>query len=112
MCLGYNGGILTLGGIDNTYSNGPIQYTPIIRESYYVVNMLDLLVDNTSIGIPSVNYNQTIVDSGTTLLVFPTSVYNSLVKYFLGSVCPSLPDYLKPICVPDSDGNTIFTPGM
>lgn len=62
MCLGYYGGILVFGvliflnyfneikGIDNAYSAGPVVYTPITSETYYVVEMNDLLVDGTSIG--------------------------------------------------------------
>lgn len=37
-------------GIDNSYSAGPVAYTPITSETYYVVEMNDLLVGGTSIG--------------------------------------------------------------
>lgn len=63
------------------------QWTPLLQETYYVVNMTDMLVDGGSIGVPSHIYNdgETIVDSGTTDLSIPHSAYGSC----LGVLCSS-----------------------
>lgn len=59
------GGMMSLGGIPQLNS---IQYTPIIQQSYYVVNVTDTLVNGVSVGVPASTYAtwQSIVDSGTT----------------------------------------------
>jgi hypothetical protein len=49
MCLGPDGGMLTLGGINDSYSAGPMTFTPIITETYYVVNMQGLSVNGASV---------------------------------------------------------------
>jgi len=48
-CCSWNGqtagtGQITLGGIDESLYTGEIQYTPITRELYYCVQMLDIVV--------------------------------------------------------------------
>ena len=55
-----------LGGVPSTPSQW--LYTPIIQQSFYVVNMQDFLVNGVSIGVNATIYNsgQCIVDSGTT----------------------------------------------
>eukprot|EP01114_Cavostelium_apophysatum_P013049 TRINITY_DN3078_c0_g1_i1.p1 TRINITY_DN3078_c0_g1~~TRINITY_DN3078_c0_g1_i1.p1 ORF type:complete len:586 (+),score=131.58 TRINITY_DN3078_c0_g1_i1:50-1759(+) len=112
MCLGPDGGMLTLGGADDNYSAGEMVYTPITSETYYVVEMNDVLVGGQSIGLPPSYYNddQTIVDSGTTLLLLGETAFNAMVSTFQTTVCQE--HALDGVCNPDSDGNTIFTPGM
>lgn len=67
MCLAEEGGKMVLGG-DGTEGGDVVMWTPIIDESYYVVNMTDMLVNGQSIGIHSSIYNTggAIVDSGMT----------------------------------------------
>lgn len=81
MCLGESGGRLVLGGVGEEYAGGAFIYTPIIAETYYVVNMSDLTVGGKSIGLPPAVYNDgdAIVDSGSTDMVLPNKAYTKLV---------------------------------
>lgn len=74
-----NSGKLWLGGYDSSYITGPIQYTPIINQAWYVVGINSMTIGSTTIGTGSA-FGQTIVDSGTTQLTLPSGVYNSLVS--------------------------------
>ena len=79
ICMNKNkGGMLYLGSsnalkkistVDSNdeYSN-IIQWTPLIKETYYVVKLIDVRINNVSIGVdPSVyNRGDAIVDSGST----------------------------------------------
>jgi hypothetical protein len=82
MCLTSDGGKLVLGGDGAMYSTSAPQYTPIIQETYYVVNMSDLAVGGVSLGLPPSVYNRgdTIVDSGSTDLILPSTAFEALVK--------------------------------
>lgn len=51
-----------------------------------------------SIDAPTGSYNQTIVDSGTTLLLFEQRAFQSLINYFQASVCPKLPAEIR-VCM-------------
>jgi len=113
MCLGLTGGMMVLGGIDSNYSKGPMTYTPIIKETYYVVQMVDLFVENTSIGasLSELNGNHSIVDSGTTLMIINYPAFNKLVST-LQVYCQQFPAYLRSLCYPDQNGNSIFSGGL
>jgi len=86
MCLGTNGGIFVLGGDNSQYYTGAYTYTPIINETYYVVQMNDFKVGGKSLGLPASDYGQTIVDSGTTLLIIPQRAFN-LIKSIILNMC-------------------------
>lgn len=75
MCLTPNGGAITVGGVGNYHSlfslfihlrsiftkplpAGSLVYTPIIEESYYVVNLTDTSVYGSSIGVDPTIYNR------------------------------------------------------
>jgi len=104
MCLGLNGGIFVLGGDNSQYYTGGYTYTPIINETYYVVQMNDFKVGGKSLGIPASDYGQTIVDSGTTLLIVPERAYN-LIKSIILNLCSKVK--LAGVCgIPQNE--TIF----
>ncbi|XP_033758974.1 beta-secretase 1-like [Pecten maximus] len=75
------GGSLILGGVDASLYNGKMMYTPIHKEWYYEVIILDIMVDGASLQMDCKEYNfgKTIVDSGTTNLRLPIKVFNTLV---------------------------------
>jgi hypothetical protein len=50
MCLGFDGGVLQLGGMDSKFNTEEPKYTPLLEELYYVVNMTDLEVGEYSLG--------------------------------------------------------------
>ena len=91
MCVGMEGGAMTLGGI-GPYYTGSFQYTPIIAETYYVVYMSDLRVEGSSVGLSSSIYNSgstgTVVDSGTTDMIIPSTAFSAL-KVAMQNLCSS-----------------------
>jgi cathepsin D len=97
MCMGPNGGALSLGGTDDSLYTGSIQYTPIADESWYVVKLLDVFADGISITNPEwgayLNKLETIIDSGTTFFLAPPSFYNALAALLQNVTCsdPSFP---------------------
>jgi len=101
MCLSENGGVMTLGGVGNHHT-GEISYTPITQHTWYVVELLDISVFGTSIGVDASIYNKgdTIVDSGTTLLYLPYVAYTALASAFMDS-CPG--SHLQGVC--EGEGN-------
>lgn len=91
LCMHSEGGTVVLGGAGAEYNNGAVQYAPLVSESYYVVEMMDLQVcasDGSggyttpcaSLGLAASVYNegQAIVDSGTTGIVLPDLAYSGL----------------------------------
>jgi hypothetical protein len=84
MCLRPQGGVLQLG---TNYTQHPLfKWTPIVDEEWYGIEIEDIAVGGTSVGLSwaDLNRNGVIVDSGTALLVVPTTVYKSIEKIFLG----------------------------
>ncbi len=71
------GGRFWLGGYDSSFFNGSLSYTPIVQKVWYIVRMNDLQFNGHSVGVTS--FGSVIVDSGTTALVLPPSVYTALI---------------------------------
>jgi len=89
MCLIDGAGTLTMGVDYSTNAN--FSWTPIIRQEWYNVNVTGMKVGGTALALNSAAFNNpvSIVDSGTTLLLVPTTVYNS-IKSALQARCPGL----------------------
>ena len=108
-CLSNNGGKLILGGVVENYYSGSIIWTPIIQQSWYVVNVTDMRVANKSLGVSYKVYNRddAIVDSGTAQFIIPQAAYQA-IKTMLLQNCSN--NYLHGVCdVPNSE--TIFDNG-
>ncbi|KAF8562909.1 hypothetical protein P879_08374 [Paragonimus westermani] len=78
-------GVFVAGGTKLEISNHeeePILYTPIRKAWYYEIVLTDLLIDNESVvnDCKELNFDKTIVDSGTTNIYFPPRVHALLVK--------------------------------
>jgi len=83
LCLNGNIGEMSMG-ID--YSNDPnFNWTPIIEEAWYVIQLNSISVGNINLPLPSESV--AIVDSGTTLMLLPDVTYNSFSSYLTNS-CP------------------------
>lgn len=81
LCM--TGGQIWFGGYDSAYTTGAVQYTPISPPSgysglYYWVTINDIQVGGTTIGQPASAYGTPIVDTGTSVALLPTSVFNAL----------------------------------
>ncbi|XP_072022572.1 beta-secretase 1-like [Amphiura filiformis] len=73
-------GTMTVGGVDDTLYNGTMWYTPLTKERFYEVVVVDMEVNNESLAMDCKEYNfdKTIVDSGTTNLRLPEAVFSKL----------------------------------
>jgi len=95
-----NGGIVTFGGIDNSYAIGTTyQYSPLVPNTgYYTIANPVITIGGNSVTVAS--SLTTIVDSGTTNIVLPQSVYNSFMTTMQNVGC----------AIPNMCGDTsIFT---
>ncbi|KAF5403346.1 Eukaryotic aspartyl protease, partial [Paragonimus heterotremus] len=84
-------GVFVAGGTkldDSNHEQGPVLYTPIRKAWYYEIVLTDLLIENESIinDCKELNFDKTIVDSGTTNIYFPPRAHallvNRIVTYF------------------------------
>eukprot|EP01091_Cochliopodium_minus_P017880 TRINITY_DN7121_c0_g2_i1.p1 TRINITY_DN7121_c0_g2~~TRINITY_DN7121_c0_g2_i1.p1 ORF type:complete len:569 (+),score=148.73 TRINITY_DN7121_c0_g2_i1:3-1709(+) len=89
MCFNVNGGIMTLGDAGDQYSDGVVQYTPVVSNTYYCVHFEDYLVDGVSMGVsPQIlNGRNSIVDSGTTLFILSYDAFEAMKNYFQKTYC-------------------------
>ena len=83
MCLTpQNGGFIDLGALNSTrYTNGTMQYTKVVKEHWYNVEVKAMKVNGTALDVPSFVYNLVndgigaFADSGTTVvLVSPVAM--------------------------------------
>jgi len=81
LCLGESGGSLVLGGTDATLFQGSFAYTPIIKETYYVVDLQTVVIAGSSIDF-SQQLGSVILDSGTSGITMPVSLFNQVINAF------------------------------
>lgn len=74
-------GKIHVGHIYQNLVLGNIMYTPIIHEWFYEVTVVDIKVDETSVPFDcqEFNKNRSFIDSGTTNLNLPASVYSWVI---------------------------------
>ncbi|KAL4093249.1 hypothetical protein PRIC1_010683 [Phytophthora ramorum] len=78
-------GEFLLGGTEGPsgerYHKGDIVYTPLVQDKYYNVIVTDIGVDGESLGLDceTINSPRAIIDSGTSNLAFPSSVYSAVI---------------------------------
>ena len=77
-------GTLWLGGFDASAAASPVQYTPLIpvgkTTPYYAINVDDVLMGGTSLGLQAADFESPIVDTGTSLFYLPTRVFNAILR--------------------------------
>ena len=84
------GGELHLGGIDSRKFSGDVVYANVTSQTYWQFTMQAVQVDGVSMGVCQKTGCQVIADTGTSLIVGPTSEINFLnfklgaMKNFLG----------------------------
>ncbi|KAH3744445.1 pepsin A precursor [Pelomyxa schiedti] len=86
ICLSPLGGLLVLGGSTGTYT-GQFTFTPITQEDYYHVELLSIWIADFS--IPSQSVGDAIVDSGTSLLLLASTLYDKMVQTLQLNYCSS-----------------------
>eukprot|EP00188_Purpureofilum_apyrenoidigerum_P000338 Plantae.Rhodophyta-Purpureofilum_apyrenoidigerum.ctg11420.p1 GENE.Plantae.Rhodophyta-Purpureofilum_apyrenoidigerum.ctg11420~~Plantae.Rhodophyta-Purpureofilum_apyrenoidigerum.ctg11420.p1 ORF type:complete len:443 (-),score=39.37 Plantae.Rhodophyta-Purpureofilum_apyrenoidigerum.ctg11420:38-1366(-) len=88
ICLDDEGGSLTLGGADSSVFQGDISYQRMIDSSFYSI-FLSERADAIKVGdelIPT-SLRTLIVDTGTTLLTVPRSVFEEMKRIFTTKYC-------------------------
>jgi hypothetical protein len=75
-------GTLWLGGFDPTFTTAAPQYTPLadsfISQYYYAVNLASITVAGTSVPVGSDQYPDSVVDTGTSIFILPTTAFNAI----------------------------------
>jgi len=93
LCAGVTGvtatsktGNLWIGGYDSTFTSGTMQYVSIVQEEWFNVNINSISFGGSALTFPSsLNSPQSIIDSGTTQLVFNNQEnYNVLLSSLQG----------------------------
>ncbi|XP_073472026.1 gastricsin-like [Aquarana catesbeiana] len=74
-----NGGEVAFGGVDQNYYSGQIYWTPVTSETYWQIGIQGFSVNGQATGWCSQGC-QGIVDTGTSLLTAPQSVFSSLIQ--------------------------------
>lgn len=71
----------TSGPDGESFHKGDIVYTPLVQEKYYNVLVTAIGVNGTSLDLDceTINSPRSIIDSGTSNLAFPSSVYTAVV---------------------------------
>lgn len=79
-------GQLVLGGDGADLATTPLVYTPITKESFYVVEMTGIFVGDRRLPVSAkaLNAGDAIVDSGTTLVDLPRGVFNAVADGLAG----------------------------
>jgi len=71
---------IIFGEIDSQYYQPPINWIPVVSQSYWTIDLDDVVVGNSHPGGCNgwFSYCKAIVDTGTSLIVAPTSAFNEL----------------------------------
>ena len=97
--------ILTLNGYDKQYFKGDLKWEPVVLERWWTIQATGITVGTSQKTVSQ----QTIVDSGTSLLVGPSSFFGDAAKLSVKSDCSNLSD-LPNITLPLSTGDYVLTP--
>jgi hypothetical protein len=74
------GGMLWLGGYDATHATAAPQYTPLVAglHTAYSVGLATLDIDGTRVPIASPQYSSTVIDTGSSAFLIPSSAFAPL----------------------------------
>ncbi|GJQ11430.1 hypothetical protein GpartN1_g3221.t1 [Galdieria partita] len=81
-------GVLILGGSDDRFYDGTLQYSPLINTDdpdFYEVECEEVTVSGTRIDLP--HFKTAVVDSGTTLIIVSLDSFLALKRYFQAHYC-------------------------
>jgi len=85
-----------LGGVDDRYYQNPLQYVPLTQETYYIISIADIYVANNSMRYSSESRwtTQATIDSGTTLIYVPSSLFRLMQALIRKEICshPEIPE--------------------
>jgi Eukaryotic aspartyl protease len=92
LCLGLYGGTMLLGGVDTNLFAGNLSYTPIKRQTYFVVQGTSLALGGeaaTTSGSDGSLLNPVIVDTGVQRLLVESGIYGALASLANRYYCSS-----------------------
>ncbi|HEY3819885.1 MAG TPA: pepsin-like aspartic protease [Polyangiaceae bacterium] len=76
------GGTLWLGGYDPSHTTGAPQYVPLLTDSfsqlYYAVDLTSITVNGTTVPIASAQFEDSVVDTGTSIFLLGTTAFDAL----------------------------------
>lgn len=83
------GGRMWFGGYDPNYISGEPLYTPMVQTGtageYYGVKVADMQLGGTSLGLSSSVLGTTVVDTGTSAFIVPTTVFEKIATSLLAN---------------------------
>ena len=78
-----NNGTMWLGGFDASHAMGTPQFTPMlttdVNQDFYAVDMTDMAIGGTSLGVGSSTFDDPIIDTGTSLFYIPDAAETALL---------------------------------
>lgn len=77
---GTPGSAMVLGGVNTAYAASEFKYYPLVSETYWLVNMSDVVFNGTSFKTNSTL--MAIIDTGTSVIAGPTKVVEDMLKSF------------------------------
>jgi hypothetical protein len=76
------GGTLWLGGYDPTAVSAPVQYVPMSTSFFaqfsYLVRLAQIVVDGTSVTVPTGGYMDSLLDTGTSEFILNTATFDAI----------------------------------
>lgn len=88
VCMDQQGGMLTLGGSHSDMYEAPLQYAPLLQSyvpMFYLVALKGATIGGEKVDLP--HFTNTIIDSGTTLVIISNPTYDALKEYFSTNYC-------------------------
>jgi cathepsin D len=92
------GGEMTLGGVDSTKYNGPINYVPLTSATYWEFTVSDFQLGGTSLGWCKSGSCYAVADTGTSLIAGPKNFINTLNSKLGAIVIPEVNEAIFPDC--------------
>ncbi|HEY3802692.1 MAG TPA: pepsin-like aspartic protease [Kofleriaceae bacterium] len=77
-----DGGTMWLGGFDATHAQAAVQYTPMLpisnNNAFYSIDITSMSLNGTVVGMGSDDFQEPILDTGTTFFYLPTNIAEAL----------------------------------
>ncbi|HEY1817873.1 MAG TPA: pepsin-like aspartic protease [Kofleriaceae bacterium] len=77
-----DGGTMWLGGFDETHAQAAMQYTPMLpisnNNAFYSLDITSMSLNGTVVGMGSDDFEEPVLDTGTTFMYLPTNVAQAL----------------------------------
>ncbi|UKK01081.2 aspartyl(acid) protease [Theileria orientalis] len=84
VCLSENGGVMTLGGVDEelnlkTKNKSQVIWAPLVKSEFYVIKVFDVSFQGDKIETKNKKF---VLDTGTTMSTLENEVFNKMHKIF------------------------------